>query len=441
MKKRILSLLLCAALTLACCLPALAAQEEPEGEETEQGESVPEETTPEESVPEDPEGTVSFENLAARVRENELNARILEENIAAVEVTDYEQLREDLKDQINTMTELRWQLRGISSSLPSTENPSQDFVNQTLASLLGSSASQSMDQAYQTLRDTYDDLKSGQLQQDARDAVRQLRNAQDQIVMMGEAAYVAIQQLEVTRTSLERSLEAADRSLEELELRYKLGQISALTLHQAAAGRTSLESSLSTVDYNLTCLKLQLEQMLGVEATGTIQLQALPDAPQAQAEEMDLERDLAAAKEKSYALFAAEKTLEQAREDFKDAERTYHYDEEDYQYIAARHTWQAAQYTYQATVQNFETSFRLLYLQVGDYEQALQAAQAALDYQQESYAAQQLKYEQGSISQNALLTARDDLMAARDAVDTARLNLFSARNNYRWAVKYGILNG
>lgn len=52
----------------------------------------------------------------------------------------------------------------------------------------------------------------------------------------------------------------------------------------------------------------------------------------------------------------------------------------------------------------------------------------------------QLKYEQGTISYNELLTAQDDLAAAQDEVDTAAINLFSTYNTYRWAVDYGILN-
>ena len=52
----------------------------------------------------------------------------------------------------------------------------------------------------------------------------------------------------------------------------------------------------------------------------------------------------------------------------------------------------------------------------------------------------QLKYEQGSVSYNELLTARDSVDEAQDAVDTAANDLFSAYHTYRWAVDRGILN-
>ena len=67
-------------------------------------------------------------------------------------------------------------------------------------------------------------------------------------------------------------------------------------------------------------------------------------------------------------------------------------------------------------------------------------AETALALEEASYAAAQLKHSQGTISQNALLTAADELESARDAVNSAAIDLFSAYNNYRWAVDHGILN-
>ena len=52
----------------------------------------------------------------------------------------------------------------------------------------------------------------------------------------------------------------------------------------------------------------------------------------------------------------------------------------------------------------------------------------------------ELKYRQGTISQNALLDAQDDLNEAKDAVATARRNLFTAFRTYYWAVNYGVMN-
>ena len=123
-----------------------------------------------------------------------------------------------------------------------------------------------------------------------------------------------------------------------------------------------------TLEMNISNYKAQLEMLIGAEQTGNIQLQGLPQVTSQQLEEMDLEADLAAAKEVSYDLFAAQRTLEDAQEAFKDAGKDYNYNEKKYQYVSAQHTWESAQYTYQATLQSFENSFRSLYLQVKDYK-------------------------------------------------------------------------
>ena len=70
----------------------------------------------------------------------------------------------------------------------------------------------------------------------------------------------------------------------------------------------------------------------------------------------------------------------------------------------------------------------------------MDAAETALEVEEASCAAAQLKYEQGTLAYNKLLDAQDELAAARDQVDTAAIDLFTAYNNYCWAVNFGILN-
>lgn len=393
----------------------LAAQTE--GDSSSEGEEEPSDV--EEYIP-DPVGTISFTNLERRLRENNYNLLALEETIASVEVIDYDKMTEDMRKQLNQIARAQWMMVEFGQG--------------------DSYAATALANSYSSLREVFDDLKDGVIQEDNAAIVRQLRNAQDQIVMAGESLYVAMVELELNDRGLDRSLDALDRTLQELELRYQLGHISSLTLQEAKGGRTALVSGKETLEMNLSNLKLQLELMIGAEQTGEIQLQSLPQVTAEQLAEMDLEEDLAAAKEASYELFAAKRTLEDAQEDFKDAGRDYSYNEKNFRYVAAQHAWQAAQHTYNAAVQNFENSFRTLYNQVKDYQQILSAAQTALAVEQSSYAAAQLKYEQGRLSQNGLLEAEDKVEEAREKVESAAIDLFSAYHNYRWAVDHGILN-
>ena len=375
--------------------------------------------TPAELTP-DPVGTISFANLGSRVRENNFNLLALDETIAAIESIDYDKMTDDIRKNINKIAGAQWDM----SSIP----------------VVGSIAAASLQQSYDALKDTFDDLKDGKLQEDNAAVTRQLRNAQNQVVKASESLYIALTELEKNDQTMDRSLAALDRTIQELELRYQLGQISALTLEQTKAGRTSLVSGQQTLGMNIANYKIQLEQMIGAELSGSIQLQPLPQVSEKELKSMDLDADLAKAKEASYTLFAAKRTLSDAQEDFKDAGEDNLYNENKYQYKAAQHNWQAAQFTYNATVQSFENNFCTLYLQVKDDQQVLAAAKTALACEQDTYSSMQLKFEQGTISQNKLQDAADKVSAAEDKVNSAAIDLFSAYNNYRWAVEYGILN-
>ena len=110
------------------------------------------------------------------------------------------------------------------------------------------------------------------------------------------------------------------------------------------------------------------------------------------------------------------------------------------QFRQAKHNWQAAQYTYNDTVQSYELKFRNLYAQVQDYKQILDAAKVSLECEKASYAATELRHEQGTVSTNALLDAKDSLNDAEEKVQTASNDLFSSYNTYCWAVEHGVLN-
>ena len=427
-----LSLALCGSLLSATALaaetPSGAADAAMAAAGVKDGQTV----TQKELYAADPEGTVSFANLEARVRENNLTIRMLEESIASIDVVDYEKMYDELKDGLNEIAKIQrtmLQLGQLDSAMGNT-SLSGSFSSEYIFS--------SLDASYDSLRETFDDLKDGKIQDDYAAAKRQLENAENQVVMGAETLYMAILEMQNTRSSLQRQLDALDRTVEEMELRYKLGQISALTLQQVKNGRTQLASGIATLDMNIRNYTRQLEVMLGLEQTGSLTLAEPPQVSDKQVAEMDYDTALAAAKEKSYDLFAAQKTLDDAEETYKDSIKGY--GQNNYHYKSAVHTYEAAKYTYQSTVQSFEMNFRTMYDAVADYQQVLKASQSALDYQKNACAASELKYQQGTISKNSLLEAQDSLASAEADVATAKHNLFSAYHTYLWAVEYGILN-
>ena len=395
-----------------------SSQADASGEDQTAQDADTEEHPEPEIITPDAVGTVSFANVSRRLRENNLSVLSLEENINAIKAIDYDKMTDDIRKSLNNIADAQWFMTISGNSF----------------------AAKSMSSSYDSLKDSFDDIRDGKLQEDNEAVIRQLENAQDQVAMAGESLYIALTEMELNGQTLSRSITALDRTIKELNLRYDLGQISALTLEQTKAGRTSALSGQETLTMNIGTYKTQLEQMIGAELTGKIKLQGLPQVTAQQLAAMDLEKDLAAAKEASYTLFAAQRTLDDARDDFKDTAEANMYSTGKYQYVAAQHQWQAAQYTYNAAVQSFETSFRTLYLQVKDYQQVLQASKTALATEKDNFAAAQKKHDLGNLSDNALADAKDKVSEAQDKVDGAAIDLFSAYNNYRWAVDHGILN-
>lgn len=416
MKRQTLSLALAAALALSLLGGAALAAEAPEAPEPEEPQTPVEEYIP------DPVGSITFGNLSRRMHEGNLQVRSIQENIDILEEIDYDDLKEDLRLQLNQMAQAQWMMVQFGQS--------------------GTLAYERMDQAYDAVREQFDAIKDGDMQADNADTIRQLKNLQDQIVMAGEATYIALAAMEIQQDGLERQLAALDRQITELDLRYELGHISSLTLKQAKSGRAALSSGLATLGMNLDTYKGQLELLIGADITGNISLGALPSVGQAELNAMDLEKDLATAKANSWALYEASETHKDALEDYNDKGGDYGqtYKANDRDYTQARHTYYSAKYTYDNTVQNFELGLRSLYLKVKDCQQILSASRTALAVERDNYAAAQLKQSQGNLSQNALLEAGDKLKEAQEKVAGAENDLFSAYNTYRWAVDYGILN-
>ena len=368
---------------------------------------------------------LAFEDLRDRVLEGSLTAKMLQESIASIDAMDYTDMYQSLNAQMTSLeaAQMMYAQIPVASEM---EGAMQGYIISNLAS------------SYASLSATVSDLASGKLQKDSAAARKQLKNAQDLTVVGAESLYFAILELEQTKGTLQRNLTALDRSLKEMELRYELGQVSALTLEQVRNGRAALQSNLSTLEMNLRRCKLQMQSMIGASLNGSLVLGPLPALSQGLVDSMDYKPDLSEAKTRSYDLFAAKKKLDEADDSYEDTRESYA--QNTYNVRSARHTYEAALYEYKMAVQSFEMNFRNAFDSVKDYQQVLNSAQTSLAFQESTYASMELKYRQGNLSRNALLDAEDELTEAKDAVETARRNLFTAYRTYYWAVNYGVMS-
>ena len=424
MKKRWLALALLGALVLGCAVPALAEETERK-ENTVQAESSaagPDDREDRKNYVPDEVGFISFENIERRMRKENLKIQMMDETINTLDEMDYESIRTQLETGLAMIDEQIFMLEQAAQMEP--------IGAQAAISSLRSQAAE--------LESQLKEIKNGNLEEDNYGVIMQLENSQELLVMAGETTFIALKAMETQEGALQRQLAALNRTVEEMELRYQMGQISALQLQEVKAGRSSLISGLSTLRMNVKSYKAQLEQFLGADITGEITLGAVPTVSQAQLAAMDEEADWEKCRRQSYDIYSAWTASVRADDERDEAEKTS--GEDSYEYLAASNSASAAEYTYDDTLQSCELKFRTLYAQVKDYQQIYETAKISLACQQESYKAAQLRYEQGTISENALLAAEDELRTAEEKVANAANDLFASYNTYCWAVQHGILN-
>ena len=396
MKHRAISVLCAAALCAGLAAPAMAAD-------------APKDT------PED-DGVLDWEEVGPRIRAGSLNVQALGENIQSIQAINYDSMLSSLRDDLNGLAEAEFLMYKLNNS----------------------AKAESLHTTYDTLRDTFDAIRDGDMQEDNAAVERQLTNAIDQIAIAGETLYINLVSMESQRDSALRGLETIDRSLSELRLRQRYGQVSAQTVADLELTRAKTESQLATLENAIATYTDQLQLLLGDEPTGELSLGGVPEVTAEELMAVDVEADLLAAKERSYALLDAKRTLDDAEEKWKD-------DKKDaigsaYRLEMAKHTWNSAQITYAAAVESFEGSFRKVCRAVSDDWQAAKSKEAAAVRAQQLLDVARSKYDRGLISRYALLDAEEALDSANSEWAAAKLTLFADYRTYQNAVTYGILD-
>jgi len=364
----------------------------------------------------DEKGSVSFHNVASRVRTNNLTILSLQATLDSQKAFNREKAYKDMVDAINGMADAAW--------FASTSGPGMDIS--------------SIQANIESMRDQLENLKEENYAETMERLTRQIEHSIDQVIVGSESLYLNSLTYEANLSDMKRALTTLERSIIEMELRSQLGQVSPLSLQQLKASYNSTKSQAASMELALQKMKASLQSLLGETPTGEVTLLPLDLAKQQDLFTLGYDEALKKAKERSYTLYAAKETLEDAEEAWKDAKDDY--SSVSYKYKMAEQTYKAAEYTHQSTIKSFELSFRTLYDAVPDAKLALAAAEQALAFQEKAYTTAQAKHKLGQISDNGLLTAKEELEKAQSAVTIAKINAFTAMNSYQWAVLQGYVD-
>ena len=399
--------------------------------------------------------TLPFDSVATLVLRNNYNVLSINETIAMYDEMDFDEMEDMLRDNIDQLEQSKQLVSETAGYVSMTIKGLLESYKLILSMMPGGSTDgiSEATQVFsgyvemntrQSLMSIESSIAALEQQLDGIDKLRvtsrQLETAKNQIIMGAQSLYIGLLGLQRTDAAITRSMEALDRTTKEMELRYKMGQISELQLKQVKFGRTQVESKQQTLRMNMDLLNMQFNSMIGEIVGENLTLAPLPEVTEQQLAAMDLVTDYKMAEKASYEVYAAQKSLDDAEEAYDDAVKEYGRNSKEQAFTAAEHSYQAAQYTYQASMQSFSIKFRTLYLQVKDYAQVLAAAKENQKLKEAEYEAAKLKCQRGTISENACLDVRDEVETAKDSVATAASDLFSAYNNYCWAVSCGILN-
>ena len=298
----------------------------------------------------------------------------------------------------------------------------------------------SLETSLESMEDQLDDLKDQKedYQKTLEDTARQIDYAAAQTIAGAESLYLTILSTQLQLEALQETMESTQRSLQEVELRYELGQVSQLTLLQAQSGYDSLKASMDSLENTISTLYSSLQSLMGDVPTGRLTLTSTPYVTQGQLAAISYTSDLEKAKKNSYTLYASARSVEDAKQAMDDARREE--GKNSYQYKMAEYTYQSTLYQNDATIAEFELSFQSLYKALAPAQAALSAKESALAYEEQVYAVAERKHELGNLSDNALLDAKNTLNTAKRDVTAAEMELYTAYHSYEQAVKQGLVS-
>ncbi|MBQ9852174.1 MAG: TolC family protein [Ruminiclostridium sp.] len=414
--------------------------------------------------------TLSYSLIDGKVRANNLAVKSMEASMKSMEAMDWDEIIDEIEDNIdrledqlavlkaanqagaNAQAQIKQAAGETGGGTTTPTDPSdptgmmgqieeivEGAIKESMAQMQAQQMAATLQSTIESLETQLEDIKEQKedYKKTVADTKVQFASLINQTVAGIQSLYVSILSYEDQLTALKESQAAVQRMVDQMELRYQLGQISRLTLQQVRNSYDALLVGLDSMENGITFMKSSLQSQLGEEPTGQVTLTALPEVSAADISAASYSSDLDKAKAASYDLYSARRGVEDAKDDMDDARREN--GKNSYQYKMAEHSHQAAQYQEQSAIQSFELSFLNLFNALAPAQTALETAQTTLDYEEQMYKVAELKYQLGNLSAHALADAKDTYENAKRDYKAAESDLFTAWTSYRNAVDYGLV--
>jgi hypothetical protein len=233
-------------------------------------------------------------------------------------------------------------------------------------------------------------------------------DAHDATVIAAKTLFITYNTLRDQINEQSRKLTVFNTNLNNLEQQNKAGYLSDLQWEKTKTQGSSLQLSIQTMQSQLDVIKRSFNTLLGRDYNHTLGIHSLPFS-----ELNDI-------------------TTIKFSDDLDDALANYSGDTTGTNYNNP---------DYDEDKGTFAASFRKLYDSITDKGSLLTNEQSILAVEQKSFTSSKIQFDAGYLSQIALTSAQDDLDTETAKVKSAQTALFSAYEQYRWAMEYGVISG
>lgn len=369
--------------------------------------------------------TIGFTGIDKTVRQNNLTIQSNDETLAGISDMDTDAQEFAASVGYSAMQGLSKNLSDAISDLDvlkETEDVDDNLKSAITAINKGLASTQSlMDMNAATYKAQLDALDDDTTIQDNYVlSKKQFQYVADQLVMGAQTLFITIKTLELQQEDAQRGLTQLARTETAMQKRYDLGQIAELDLLKIQNQRAQTASTIETLKLQVKNLKGDLALIMGIDTSVNLTLSPMPAVSTGA---RNYNTDLNTAVKASYALYFKNDTMKTASNDYEDDKTN------------TVHPYKAAKIAYQAEEQQFKLTFRKLSDAIPEKQRLYDLAKADQTLEQRLFDAAAAKYQRGLISKNDYTTEKETLEGKQSAAKKAEIDLFTAVNQYDWAVR------
>ncbi len=387
--------------------------------------------------PADKEGTISFQNLESKLRSDNNSIQSLTANLNSILAFNREKEYDDLLKALNGQVDLLWNLQK-----PNSTDENEDELN--IPSIIEDESKKSkqimqLQGMIPTFEAQLEKLDKEDYEKMIETTSRQTEFSIQQIIIGTESLYYNILSQTYTLNQLNRTHEELKSTLEVMQLRYEMGQISLFTLQEFEANFANLNNQIASLENAIKSMKATLGTMLGLSPQDELQLNPLPQLTPNQNNiiSYDYATALESAKNNSFTLWMAKQTLEDAQEQWDDDRKETTYGTS--KYNVAYQKYLSAIHTYDSEVKDFELNFLNLYNSLSISTQKISVAKSSLKTAENNYNIAKFNHQNNRLSDHALQTALHELLTAKESLQSEQNTLYATYRTYEQAVTWGIV--